>query len=1220
LGKRNRPVTSWLSSRDDRRKVPRVAIFALALGVLAFPAGRGLADAPSGQGWWYRLNQNGLAAPAPPAAPADGLYVANDPSGALAISALRFDANAPGTITLTLSSGPGTVAGSVVAAPATKAWKAAQGGDWSAAPTYDMAKAVTGTTSADGTHVSWKLPAGFPTGDGVVLAPAAGAGAMSVGFAKPGANAYTALTPSSSVTTPVTEAPTTVPAETPTTQPAFQPSFLGPPVTTPSGLAAAPTVTAPPAPAATAGSGTFASPAQTFGGNVPPALTSQHKTGLLHLQIPFPVLVLGAITGMTYGILAVGLVLIYRSNRIINFAHGEIGAFAAAILGLSVTRWHVPYWVAFPLALGIAASVGSLSEVVIIRRLRKAPAVMSVVGTLGLAQFLILLSLVVNGQASAGRLFPQPSFLPEFNVGALRVTQAYSAMLFLTPVLVAGLAWFLRKSKAGLAIRASAANPDAARMAGVFASRMSTLAWAIAGAVSAYTAILVLPTRGFANAQFLGPGLLVRALAAAVLAGMESLPIALAAGLGVGIVEQVMLWNYPRGGLVEAMLFAFILAMLLVQRRRGTTRDEEKGSWTAVMPWAPLPERLTELWPIRNLGLILGGFGLAAALLLPIITTNATSVTLVVIMAFAVVGLSIGIVTGLSGQLSLGQFALAGVGAVASYVVTFQTGNYLLGFLAAGAAAAGVSLLIGLPALRIRGLMLAVTTLGFALAAQAWLFQQTWMFGNGVDPGRPIFRHTIFDTGKRYYMFALIPLVGAIWLARNVWRSGIGRRLRAIRDNEAAARAFTIPAMRVKLQGFVLAGFLAGVGGALYGHALSRVSATAFPIGSSIDATASTVLGGIGVLSGPLLGAFYIIGIPQFLPLDNAGLAATALGWLLLILYFPGGIAQMLKPVRDRLIKFIARLGGLDLESMHDDEPDAVQADAVSSQLTITRRIPRPEPGPGPLLSVRNVSKSFGGVQAVDDVSFDVAPGEILGLIGPNGAGKTTLFELIGGFTKADSGQVLLGGQDISRVGPEGRGRRGLIRSFQDAALFPTLTVVETVMLALERAEPTRVATAVFGLSGADHRKEARARELIELMGLHAFRNKQIAELSTGTRRISELACLVALEPSVLLLDEPASGIAQRETEALGDLLVGLKRALDLTLVVIEHDIPMIMRLSDRILAMESGRLIADGTPEQVRNNPLVIESYLGGDVRAIERSGITGGDALSTLAVGVDG
>src|SRR5581483_4671455 len=346
---------------------------------------------------------------------------------------------------------------------------------------------------------------------------------------------------------------------------------------------------------------------------------------------------------------------------------------------------------------------------------------------------------------------------------------------------------------------------------------------------------------------------------------------------------------------------------------------------------------------------------------------------------------------------------------------------------------------------------------------------------------------------------------------------------------------------------------------------------------------------------------------PKFLPLDNAGLAATALGWLVLILYFPGGIAQMVKPLRDRIIDLVARAEGLDPVAIRNDEavddPDSVQ---VCGGLAITRSIERKPVEAGvPLLQVQDVKRYFGGVKAVDGVSFEVRPGEIVGLIGPNGAGKTTLFELVGGFTKVDTGTISFNGEDISSMGPEERGKRGLIRSFQDAALFPTMTVVETVMLAFERAEPTRMAQSLLGLSAADRRKDIRARDLVGAMGLHSFRNKQIRELSTGTRRITELACLVALEPTLLLLDEPASGIAQRETEALGDLLRRVKDALDMTLIVIEHDIPMVMRLSDRIIAMESGRLIADGTPQEIRDDPLVIQSYLGGDLRAIERSGV---------------
>jgi ABC-type branched-subunit amino acid transport system ATPase component len=210
----------------------------------------------------------------------------------------------------------------------------------------------------------------------------------------------------------------------------------------------------------------------------------------------------------------------------------------------------------------------------------------------------------------------------------------------------------------------------------------------------------------------------------------------------------------------------------------------------------------------------------------------------------------------------------------------------------------------------------------------------------------------------------------------------------------------------------------------------------------------------------------------------------------------------------------------------------------------------------------------------------------------------------LSGFTRPDEGIVLYDGGDITWMKPEDRGRLGLIRSFQDAALFPTLTVVECVQLALERVEPTRVIPSILGLHGADRAKEDRAREIISSMGLEPYWHKQVRELSTGTRRITELACMVALEPTLLLLDEPSSGIAQRETEQLGRLIGELKERFNMTLLIIEHDIPLIMGLADRIVAMADGRVIAQGRPDEVREHPAVIESYLGGSLMAIERSG----------------
>jgi ABC-type branched-subunit amino acid transport system ATPase component/ABC-type branched-subunit amino acid transport system permease subunit len=920
------------------------------------------------------------------------------------------------------------------------------------------------------------------------------------------------------------------------------------------------------------------------------------------LSVPGSVVVLGLIIGMTYGILAVGLVLIYRSSRLVNFAHGQIGAFGASLLGLAVTRWNIPYWLMFVVAVGISALIGALVEMLVMRRLKSAPKLMAMVATLGVAQVLLLLSVVVNGEAAAGQFFPQPAGLPTFHIGALNVTPAYSGMLFLTPLVVAGLVVFFRYSRIGIATRAAAANPEAARVDGIHASRMSALSWAIAGGVSAFTALLVLPTQGFTTGEALGPGLLIRALAAAAVARMERLPVALAAGLGVGVVEQVLLSNYPSSGAVEMALFVAIVVTLLLQKRRGS-REEERGSWAAVQPWPPLPDAARQLRTVRLLGPGLAVVGVVVAALLPIFVTNRAAIVLVTIMGYAMIGLSVSIVTGLGGSLTLGQFALAGVGATVSFVFTRSHGNFLVGAVLAGGVTAMASVLIGLPALRIRGLMLAVTTLSFAVAAQSWLFHQSWMLGEGVDPGRPQIGGFAFDTSKRYYFFALAFLIVAYWLARNVRASGLGRRLLGVRDNEDAARAFGIPVVAVRLQAFGLAGFLAGLGGAVYGHALSLISGQAFPIAASYDVVAMAVIGGIGILAGPLIGALYILGVPKFIPLDSAGLAATSAGWLILILVYPGGVAQALRPLRDRVVNWLVARGGG--EPIDDAESDDAEA-GVRTAAVVLGGEHRTTNGSGGtvLLEGRGLVKNFGGIAAVDGVDITVRTGETLGLIGPNGAGKTTLFEVISGFTRPDSGEITFAGDDVTGQSADARARLGIIRSFQDAALFPTLTVLDAVMLSLERAQPTRFLPSIAGVLVADRRKEQRARELVAMMGLDRFRTKQVAELSTGTRRIAELACVVALEPRLLLLDEPGSGVAQRETEALGLLLQQLKEELSTTLVVIEHDIPLISAISDRVIVMESGHILAEGTPAEVRADPLVIEAYLGGDVQAIERSG----------------
>jgi len=260
------------------------------------------------------------------------------------------------------------------------------------------------------------------------------------------------------------------------------------------------------------------------------------------------------------------------------------------------------------------------------------------------------------------------------------------------------------------------------------------------------------------------------------------------------------------------------------------------------------------------------------------------------------------------------------------------------------------------------------------------------------------------------------------------------------------------------------------------------------------------------------------------------------------------------------------------------------------------------------VLRLHDVVVRFGGVQAVDQVSFTLHEGEVLGLIGPNGAGKTTVFDAISGFVTPAHGRVIFMNDDVTGWSPDHRARAGLGRSFQDARLFPSMTVVENIALALERhievRDPLAAACGMPAIRDAETAVAYKVHELVELLGLAAFRNKFVSELSTGSRRIVDLAMAIAHKPTVLILDEPSSGIAQRETEALGPLLLRIKNEVGCALLVIEHDMPLITGISDRLMALELGRVIADGTPAEVVTHPRVVASYLGSNEAAIARSG----------------
>ncbi len=906
-----------------------------------------------------------------------------------------------------------------------------------------------------------------------------------------------------------------------------------------------------------------------------------------------PLLLLGTIFGLGYALLGIGLVLAYRSSGFINFAHGSIGLVAASMMSVVVKDYGVPYWLGFVGALIVAALLAAGIESFVVRKLAAAPKVLAMVATLGAAEALLLLSLSFSKGGLGGGNFPQPPGFPQFDLTVF-VSPSATALLCLSPVVVGGLYLFLQRSRFGLAIRGAAANPDSATLAGVDPRHMAMLSWALAGGIAAFAAMLIIPNQSTVTADALGPDFIIRGLAVAALARFANLPIALLAGLGIGLVEQILASNPEATGWFEVALFVLILVGVAMQVRVGRELSER---WSSLSPSRRLPDSYRDIWLIRNLGWVVGGVAAVAAALVPLGISNRSAFVLSTIVAFATIGISVSFLTGLAGQLSLGQVAFAAIGAVAGVRVAVDTGSLLLGLLCGGAVGAAASAAVGLPALRVRGLLLAIATLAFALATFSWLLRQDWAFGAGLSSRPASVLGIELTTSRAFYFVALAVFAGVLAVAHVLRRSSFGRSLVAVRDNEAAARVLQIAPRRLLLQAYAFAGFVAGVGGVILAMSNTFVTRSIFTPSDSINVVSLAVIGGLSELTGPLFGAAYLIGIREFFDLELSALAGLNAAWLILILEQPRGFHGLLETTRRNLIDQIARLRGVDPVAARDEE---AEHEAGTASVVPAESAPPTRSG-GTVLEVGGLTRSFGDLVAVDDVSFTVAEGETLGLIGPNGAGKTTVFELVSGYLRPHAGTVLFEGADVTGLTPEARSRRGLVRSFQNAPLFPTMTPRDIVFLANQRAHQHGF---VVGGSRTERELEDHTSDTLAMFGLNRLADQPVSLLSTGTRRLVELAANVALRPRLLLMDEPSAGIAQAETEALGAVIAQIRQAYGITLVVIEHDMPLLTSVCDRLIALEVGAVIAEGTPAEVQADPAVVQSYLGGDPTAIARSG----------------
>jgi branched-chain amino acid transport system permease protein len=642
----------------------------------------------------------------------------------------------------------------------------------------------------------------------------------------------------------------------------------------------------------------------------------------------------GACLGALYGLMAVGIILIYRANRIINFAAGSMGALPAVFALTLMTVHGLSYWLVLPLAIAGGALIGGLIDLVIVRRFATAPRLILTVVTVGAAQLLAFFTLLTPGWLGADRL-PDVIRTPLTRFGVFYGRQPITGDQFLAlggVVLCAVLLGaFFKYTRMGIAVRASAENADRASLLGIPVRRVGTVAWALAGTFSAITVFLRAPIVGLPLGGLAGAEVLLFALAAAVIARMDRLPVAIGAGMVIGAVDQSSVFATGRSSEGAAVMLIIIVVALLVQRgAMSRAHDTGVSTWQAVKELRAVPPELRSAREVV-IGRTVVIAGVAAFFLFaPWIVGDANISFATGALITGMVGVSLVILTGWAGQISLGQFAFVGVGALtAGHLVANHDQDLFVVLVAGGLAGAVVAILVGIPALRIQGLFLAVTTLAFAAFTQFWLLNRSYPLAERMLPSdgarvmRPMLFQRIDLTDPRaYYWFCLVFLVLTLAAATAFRRNRSGRVLIAARDNPRAASSYSVNLARTKLAAFAVAGFIAAVAGVLNAYELGAIDAGTYGAGASIAVFAYTVVGGISSLVGGVLAGVLAQGVniaASRLNLRELNLLVTGPGLIVILMFLPGGIAEGLWRTRDTFLRWVAKRNDIHVPSLVAD-------------------------------------------------------------------------------------------------------------------------------------------------------------------------------------------------------------------------------------------------------------------------------------------------------------
>ena len=891
-------------------------------------------------------------------------------------------------------------------------------------------------------------------------------------------------------------------------------------------------------------------------------------------------IIVGLTAGGAYALTAVGVVTIYRGSGVLNFAHGAIGmagtyvfwsfySDGAATHGQpSLAEW--PVAPAMAAGIGAGALIGLLTYLLVMYPLRNSSELARVIATLGV--LLIVQNIALLMYSSDAMVVPR--FLGRGTVKLFGAPFRYDSAIVLAVVvaLAVGLTLLFRYTRLGLSATALQVQPVAAATLGISPHPAGIITWTLGGSLAAAAGILVVPAVGLSPTQL--TVLINYALAASLVAKFRNYAVTVAVALGMGVAESVMIfWNIP-DWIRLATPFVVILAALVA----GGTAVPGRGFAESRLPRVGsgrLRPVTTAIW-----------LGVAVFVALGFGTGWTISVANAAVAAL--VSLAIVVVTGYAGQISLATYALAGVGAL---VGAHTAGTWGLGYpmtMLLGTLGGGIAgLLLGLPAVRVRGIDLTVTTMVFSIVIANTVFVSPVFIGSndygGVSVPVPKLFGLDVDPGLHPARFALLCLLLLTLVGvgtANLRRSAAGRRLLAVRANERGAAALGISVGGAKVAAFALGGAIAGLAGSLTVFRSRAITFEDFDVFKSIFALAFTIVSGVGYVAGALYAGVISAGGPISYLFHGLSskidlILAIASGVLVvqIMLQHADGIIPLMKHQTEGIRERLRRRPAATRR-----EPDETEEPSPPGE-----RVP---------LRVEGLSLRYGSVLAVDDVTLEVRPGEVVGVIGPNGAGKTSLIDTITGFARRGGGSVRLGDVDISDWSIRRRARAGLGRTFQNLELFSDLTVRENLLAAHDKRGVAAYLTG-WVRPGSD-RLSGAAAQAARLLGLEPWLDTEIRTLPQGTRQLVAVARALAARPGTLCLDEPAAGLDQAERDAMSEAIRLVVERLRIGVLLIEHNVDVVAGLCDRVLVLDFGAPLADGPPAEVLASDVVRRAYLG--------------------------